>query len=726
MIHTASRMESLCEVAFRYGFSNCNRLRGHANSHMTNRVRLNAGDQVFVPTREERLENGATEARHRFQMDRNRAPRIEFIRELGRGYGEGVSPLSQEERDARGGDFLPERDPVIRALNVSNYVCDRGGDNATAGDFPAPDAYGFDRLGSDDPDHFKVQIQAPNIPQSVTEVKATLYALKPHYFKQRINNKDFVEHAGRYYKRLPQANRKLEVTCKRIGKTKYFRSPYLRVVTSEEDRNQRIRQSLMILDLFNEGANASERHHTQILHHRVEAEALLAACAKTDPHPRCGVYNIARLVTGDTLHIALHGIDDGSHTVDDLREAAYRWTRRVLAQMQIRPVLEVAELRPAPTNILSIANASATTAGRHASGRNASGGRSQFRFTVDAVNVTVPLNRDDSPTLTAVRVALAITSTAGLEDYEATVHAAPRANFTANATRSVPVDVIVMKPAPADGSPREPADVRGARSTDVRHNNRGPQTVQSINSHLNATIDFVVSANENGTMAQRAMLRSYHTPNCINAYIVGSNRIILSPPDGNSYDGWSPFGNFGGFQTAVGPSAFIRGVPGGGVGGITRPLILIHEIGHPLFHAGHVRVPPTPLKDAPPAPAAGTARTIEFMDPQVLDDVDAHDMCKHCADTPIRTAYELVEHWPTVPVLDGSAPANTTPVQRFQTVARFYNALRVNGRVPLHGDSAAGLPATAPQVPRRRPPGITPHSPAGSAPPPQTGVGIDD
>ncbi len=719
MIFTAPKLMSMCEVAIGHGFTNCDRLRSLANRHMTGRARLLRGDQVFIPPRQERVERGQTEQLHTFQLDLEFLPRIDFIREDGHGYGRNNPPMPAAEQTLRGGNFRPENDPVINELNVSNYVCNRGGNDTVVNNFPLdnPAGFAFHQVGSDDPDHFKVQVNAPRIPDSVTSVQVNLFALKPHYFRQADPNNPgqfFVEHAPTFFTRPDNLNRRMTVECRRIGRTTFFRSAYLRLVTSEVDSANRRTQFLLVSDYFDEpGAPDHERFYIEILHQKVEAEALLRACQRTG-RERCGVYKVANINAGETLHIAVHAINDGSTNINEIRAAVYHWTRRVYAQMQIRPVLELVEFRPATTNILAIANANAATAGRHASGRRANGQPSQMTFTVDGNNVTVPLPRGNSPLLTSQAIINAINAVPALAGFSASAFPAARGNFTPIPNRrSTPVDVIVMRAVPAGGGPRQPADVRNAASNDAAvAGGLGGQTLESISSLVDAQNRFPATGGSNGSMQQRALRFTYFTPNCINIYLFNAT-VIRVIEDGGTADGISPVGNFLGHVGAVGPAVYMRATaaPAAAPVGpfnssVRRLLVLAHEIGHPLFHSGHIR-PPTPLKDAPP-PAGFTltpARAVEIMDPSV-DDVDAHDMNRRIADRPIRVRYELFEFFPQVHILDGvTAPARTTPVARFHRVGNFYGIVRANGKVPFD-PAASGLPTSPPQPARRRPFGL--------------------
>lgn len=107
-------------------------------------------------------------------------------------------------------------------------------------------------------------------------------------------------------------------------------------------------------------------------------------------------------------------------------------------------------------------------------------------FTVDGNNVTVPLRRNMKPFDTGMAIITAIGNTAALAGYQADIHSAPR-KFTPNATQSTPVDVTVMKPAPAGGGLREPAVVANAASTDRRSGGReAAEALQAIATFLNA------------------------------------------------------------------------------------------------------------------------------------------------------------------------------------------------------------------------------------------------
>jgi hypothetical protein len=320
-------------------------------------------------------------------------------------------------------------------------------------------------------------------------------------------------------------------------------------------------------------------------------------------------------------------------------------------------------------------------------------------FTVDGHNVTVPLRRNMRPFDTAMAIMAAIAAVPALARYQVSMHSASRDGFTPNSTRSLPVDLTIMKPAPAGGGPSDPAVVRNAVSTDRPSGGLGGQTLESLSSLLNAANELPVADGSEGTLQQRALARSYGTPNCINIFPVGST-LLRTVPSGGAAEGIGPHGSFHGHVNHTGTSVFVDSPTG-----VTRALVFAHEAGHVLLHTFHLRAPTTPLKDAPPAASAGRARTIEMMDPQVLDDVDAHDMCRNISDAPIGPQYELAEFWPTIPVLDGTtAPARTTPVRRLHRVAGFYGIMRGVARVPLDPD-CTDIPDRAPQHARRRPAG---------------------
>lgn len=195
------------------------------------------------------------------------------------------------------------------------------------GNFPAATFYGHDPLGSNDPDHFKVQ-DRPQCARIAQLGSRHAPGSQARLLQGR-------EVAGRAVVALHPTNgradhaaRKLEnIECRRIPNTSYFRSPYLRLVSTQTGQARRPQQTLLMMDYFDEGPANYQKHYAEILHQKVEA---------TTPFPACPVHKCVATRTADldatlTLHMAVHIVQGNGVTENDARRNIYTWTRRVLA-----------------------------------------------------------------------------------------------------------------------------------------------------------------------------------------------------------------------------------------------------------------------------------------------------------------------------------------------------------------------------------------------------------
>lgn len=217
---------------------------------------------------------------------------------------------------------------------------------------------------------------APRLPASVTEVQVNLFALKPHYFKRRIGTQDFVEHASNFYRRPTNTARRMTVTCRRMGQHRRF---YARPTCGWSPRPasalQRQGQCLLVSDYWDEpGAAQHKRVHRNPASDDRSRDSTAHAVRRTNQRERCGVYKVIGINQGQSLHVAVHALTDGTTTREELRESVFRWMRRIYAPAHARPVIENLEIRPVPRNILSIANQAAATAGSTHQAATAPGG----------------------------------------------------------------------------------------------------------------------------------------------------------------------------------------------------------------------------------------------------------------------------------------------------------------------------------------------------------------
>lgn len=690
--YVASGGECLCEVAIDHGYADCEVLRS-ANPELSEVGVLAPGQEVIIPEKTEKLETGQTEQLHRFVKEANRMPRIEFIREMGRGYGVDLPSTSGQSNSARAefeaasgpAEPQPELDPRVQELALTNYVCDRGGDGTVVGNFPAEDFFGFDKAGSADPDHFKVQIFDREAEGE--EIELTLFAMKPHYHEAHEQGQRIVVRANDLT-RPANADRTLKVTCKRIEGTDYFRSPYLRLVSTETSKARRPRQLLFVSDYWDEGAATYEKHYTEILHQRVEAEYRVSFC----PVNRCMRLRDVGMDRGLSLHVAFHILKGTVVSKDEIREQIYKWTRRALAPAHIRPVIELIQEVPEPKNMLVIANLISAARGRHASGKDTNGQPSVMSFTVDGVTVTHNPTTGDSPETTAAKIQAAIAASPGLAGYATRKFRNRLINQTPVANQiSDPFDVLILKPAGTDGN-REPAVVTAASSTDTIVDGKGGQTLNRVTNFTLSNFPVSFGPFTGGATAPQRILRwNYFITGCMNGYVLGTLR---DQSTGSALDGFAPLGSFKGFIPDVGPCMYLSRT-----GATSRPFVPVHEMGHPLLHAMHTRAPRNDATAAlpPPAPGDPEHKTVEFMDVGLVP--DAHDATKHLADAPIAAEYFLQEHLDYV-LMDGRHQAppphntTTTPVRRFVQVGATYGIVRNEADPPAALD-VTDLPPNA-------------------------------
>ncbi len=683
--YIASGGECLCEVAIDHGYADCSELR-NANPELGEGGILEPGQEVIVPEKTQKEDAGQTEQLHRFVKLTNRMPRIEFIREQGRGYGIDVPSATGQTNSARAefeaasgpADPEPEMDPKIQELALSNYVCDRGGDGTIVGNFPAESFYGYDEAGSQDPDHFKVQVFDPEAEGD--DLTLTLFGMKPHYHEAHEQGQRIAVRATKLT-RPTNPDRTLEVTCKRIEGTDYFRSPYLRLVSTETSKARRPRQLLFVSDYWDEGSAVYEKHYTEILHQRVETEYQIHFC----PVNKCLRLKDAGMDRGLSLHLAFHILRGTVVSKDQIRAQIYKWTRRALAPAHIRPVIELIQDVPEPKNMLAIANLIAAARGRHASGKDNSGRPSAMTFTIDGVTLTHNPRAGDSPETTASKLQTLIAATPALAGYTTKRFKNRLITQSAVANQiSNPYDVLVFQPPDAAGD-RAAAVVTAARSTDTIVDGKGGQTLNRVTNFNLGDFPVGFGPVTGGASAPQRILRwNYFITGCMNGYVLGQQ--LRSQSTGDPLDGFAPLGSFKGFIPDVGPCMYLsRG------GATARPFVPVHEMGHPLLHAMHTRAPRNDATAAlpPPAPGKPEHKTVEFMDVGLVP--DAHDATKHISDAPIAAEYFLQEHLDYV-VMDGRTqgprPHNTvtTPVRRLVQVGSTYGIIRNEADPPADPD----------------------------------------
>src|SRR5688572_22406007 len=149
----ASATDTLCTLAAQFGFLNCDPLRALAeNAAFLNRP-LQSGDVVTIPDIVQNILDKAAEQLHIFERENVPIPSIRFT------HGSPDKPYKD--------DFS------LTFLNISNFIANKAGRNGKGN---LPTGFGFNQLGHDDPDTFKVEVVEP---KGGANREIELEALKP-------------------------------------------------------------------------------------------------------------------------------------------------------------------------------------------------------------------------------------------------------------------------------------------------------------------------------------------------------------------------------------------------------------------------------------------------------------------------------------------------------------------------------------------------------------------
>jgi hypothetical protein len=352
----AAATDTLCTIASRFGFLNCDPLRADpANAAFLNRP-LRDGDVVTVPDIVLNILEKAVEQLHVFLRKGIPAPSIRFV------HGSKDKPYKD--------------DLTLTFLNVSNYISDKAGKDGKGN---LPKGFGFNQLGDDDLDTFKVEVVEPN---GGADLEIELEALKPVYAPDGtvLRHEPFTD---------AQAGlRKLKVKCEKVKSAKYkgYRSRYMRLVTDEEDlkaisgnpvRADGTAQGLFTSDMADGNAGAADK--VEILDQLVQATYILKNCPAGGAD-KCKVQ--ATLPIGplkQRIKLCFHlfrstvgGGGIGGVNEQNLRRRTFKWYRRVFAQAEFGPKLVAPTIQlidPPAANMLVLSDFH----GRSAVGSNGAG-----------------------------------------------------------------------------------------------------------------------------------------------------------------------------------------------------------------------------------------------------------------------------------------------------------------------------------------------------------------
>jgi hypothetical protein len=304
--------DTLCGLALKGGFLNCDPLRAlPANDDFKSRP-LRKGDVVTLPDRKAKEASGKTGGTTKVVVSAGYPPRLRFV------HGSKGLPMAQ--------------DPTLTCLEISNFVTSKAGKTMGAA-FPAN--FGFDEDGHVDPDAFKVEVKLSG---AGDKVKVLLEALRPVY---RANG---TVERHEPFTGAEHDKRKLEVECERANAAStFYRSAYLRLVTDDVDQAAAQKQALLITDMA-DGQDGDE-DRVEILDQRVRGSTEVPVC-KAPAADRCRVraelpvgnerrrvrlcVRVFRKKAGEPAVVA--GLDEKM-----VRRRIRKWFRRAYAQACLAP-----------------------------------------------------------------------------------------------------------------------------------------------------------------------------------------------------------------------------------------------------------------------------------------------------------------------------------------------------------------------------------------------------
>jgi len=345
--------DTLCGLAIRHGFLNCDPLRAEgANSALTSRA-LVAGDRVTIPDKRKKKAPAATDASHSFKLERRPVPSLRFV------HGSKSRPFAQ--------------DPTLTKLNISNYRTDRAGTTAQAA---FSNAFGFQQDAHDDPDTFKLELVSPD--GGTPKIK--LEALQPSYRP----NGTVMGHG--VFTGANAAGRSLTLDTQAAGTTGFrYRTRYLRLVTDTLDQAAAATQALLVTDIADGNGGANDQ--MEILDQKVRASYELPKCMAGSN--KCTL--VAELPVGENkrrirmsvtiLRTTPGGAAIGGVTSQMVRRRIFKWFRRAYAQTNMAPKLigNINTIDPPSADMISISDPNGTPA----SGVDGAGNASSVTFRLD-------------------------------------------------------------------------------------------------------------------------------------------------------------------------------------------------------------------------------------------------------------------------------------------------------------------------------------------------------
>ena len=563
---TAQDGDSLCSIAVEHGFKNCTKLR-NVNPDFAAR-QVQPGDRVTIPEVTQKREAGQVDQLHKFKR-LGRLNRVWII---------------QDRNRPRPNEALGDQQ---RELAVSNYVPGRQGRGFATALWKDQNFTDFDDDASADPDHFKV-LSFDRFAQAAGQnsIEVTLQVQKPVLGS--------VRNEVARWEDLTDAGTKLEhVVCKQFrANSRWYRSPYLRLVVDNQDRTCKRRDGRndAAAGAVDAGPDVSQQtllvpplldKDIEILDLRVVAFRPAPGCEAggvNDPQ-HCRAQSIAEVGKEERvmrIKVVRVGGAAGSGSSDaEMRTLVFLNLRRRLAQINVG-VKTVVEPGPGitlvdnfihdvplPNNMIMISDFDGVRAG---------GGRPMSAtVALAAGNVTgqIRTQRRDTPQQTAEKLAAAL-RTVGV-----TCRVSPNPPITTSTNNFGSCDILCFK---ADGTP---ARIITATTTDSK------QTIAHTGGWTNGNVvdgDFYgssareVAARMVGSPDYRSAAKNFHTgSNALLAIVVnnlpGLNGEAILPHLGLT----EKFRPLRVFQLLV----FLSH------GGATSEVTLSHEGGHAILDCFH-------------------------------------------------------------------------------------------------------------------------------------------
>jgi hypothetical protein len=318
--------DSLCVIAMRNGFLNCDPLRREPKNAAFLKRPLRDGDIVTVPDVDAQHAIRPTDAQHKFTL--KNAPPVSIR------YVHGSSNNGSSNPSSR-------NDAETMVLNVSNYPTDVGG---VFGNTTFPNGFGFNADGHADPDAFKVEVVDPAAGGGTVAVN--IEALMPVY-KLEDGQLKLTGHQQQ------SGNPTAMMECAALGAGGgTFLSKYLRVVTHDEDASAAVGQTVQVVSPAdgNGTGKAADPDNVEILDFEIRATYTIRRC--TAPK-KCTAW-VSRPVGDEAeqqrFRIAYHifikkstGAPIGGLTVKKVRQNALFNLRGYYAQASMAPRLVSAD-----------------------------------------------------------------------------------------------------------------------------------------------------------------------------------------------------------------------------------------------------------------------------------------------------------------------------------------------------------------------------------------------